>query len=92
MPEGVQLVGLVSDLSSYDDATTLEMAQYICEATGADVYTSLVANEDFLDLLQGLVGVPTTLFIDGNGKFVCDPVVGANVAACKARVEEYLGK
>ena len=92
MPEGVQLVGLVSDLRSYDDAVTLEKARTICESTGANVYTSLVANDDFLTLLQGIVGVPTTFFIDGNGVFVGSPVVGANVNACKAFVEEYLAK
>ena len=92
MPEGVQLVGLVCDLSSYGDARTLGTAQDICAATGADVYTNLVANGDFLSLLQGVVGVPTTFFIDGTGAFVGTPVVGANVAACKAFVEEYLTK
>lgn len=92
MPEGVQLVGLVSDLNSYDDAEILEMAQMICEATGADVYTSLVANEDFTEMLSGVVGVPTTFFIDGNGVVVGSPVVGANVAACKDFVESYLAE
>jgi thiol-disulfide isomerase/thioredoxin len=92
MPEGVQLVGLVSDLNSYDDAEILEMAQMICEATDADVYTSLVANEDFTEMLSGVVGVPTTFFIDGNGVIVGDPVVGANVAACKEFVESYLAQ
>ena len=92
MPEGVQLVGLVSDLNSFDDAEILEMAQMICEATGADVYTSLVANEDFTEMLSGIVGVPTTFFIDGNGVVVGGPVVGANVAACKEFVAEYIAK
>ena len=92
MPEGVQLVGLVSDLNSYDDAEILELAQMICEATGADVYTSLVANEDFTEMLSGVVGVPTTFFIDGNGVVVGSPVVGANVAACKDFVESYLAE
>ena len=92
MPEGVQLVGLVSDLHSYDDAEILEMAQMICEATGADVYPSLVANADFDEMLAGVVGVPTTFFIDGNGVIVGDPIVGANVAGCKAFVESYLAQ
>lgn len=92
MPEGVQLVGLVSDLNSYDDAEILEMAQTICEATGADVYTNLVANEDFTEMLSGIVGVPTTFFIDGNGVIVGSPVVGANVSACKEFVADYIAK
>ena len=90
MPENMQLIGLVSDLYSADDADTLELAQAICEATGADVYTSLVANEDFMDLLYGIVGVPTTLFVDSTGAIVGDPIVGANVAGCKATAEALL--
>lgn len=90
MPENVQLIGLVSDLNSADDAETLELAQAICEATGADVYTSLVANEDFNELLAGVVGVPTTVFVDSTGAIVGDAIVGANVAGCKSTVESLL--
>lgn len=90
MPENMQLIGLVSDLYSADDAETLELAQAICEATGADVYTSLVAGEDFFGLLSGIVGVPTTLFVDSAGKIVGDPIVGANVAGCKKTAESLL--
>jgi len=90
MPENVQLVGLVSDLYSADDAETLETALAICEATGADAYTHLIANEDFLDLLSGVIGVPTTLFVDGQGKLVAEPVVGANVPLCRKIAEDYL--
>jgi len=89
MPENVQLIGLVCDLSSADDTETLELAKSICEATGAS-YTSLIANQDFAELLYGVVGVPTTLFVSGDGALVGEPIVGANVSACKAFVEEYL--
>lgn len=89
MPENVQLIGLVSDLYTADDAQTLELAQAICEATGAS-YPSLIAGEDFMGLLSGVVGVPTTFFVDGSGAIVGDPIVGANVPGCKAFVEEYL--
>ena len=92
MPENVQLIGLVSDLYSTDDAETLELAHAICEATGADVYTSLVANDDFAELLYGVVGVPTTFFVDRTGAIVGDPIVGANVAGCKNTVEKLLSE
>jgi len=89
MPENVQLIGLVSDLYSADDAETLELALAICEATGAS-YPSLIAGDDFMSLLSGVVGVPTTFFVDGSGAIVGEPIVGANVPGCKAFVEEYL--
>lgn len=90
MPENMQLIGIVSDLNSADDAETLELAQEICEATGADVYTSLVAGDDFTELLNGVVGVPTTFFVDRNGALVGNPVVGADVPGCKAVAESLL--
>lgn len=90
MPDNVQLVGLVSDLNTADDAETLETARMICEMTGADNYLHLVTNADFSDLLAGVVGVPTTLFVDGSGALVGEPIVGANVPACMAAVEALL--
>ena len=48
MPENMQLIGLVSDLSSADDAETLELAQMICEATGANVEGCKAAAEALL--------------------------------------------
>lgn len=90
MPENVQLIGLVSDLYSADDADTLETAIAICEATGADVYPSLVAGTDFAPLLSTVVGVPTTFFVNSQGQLIGEPIVGANVAGCMAFVEEYL--
>lgn len=90
MPENVQLIGVVCDLASLDDADTLELANAICEATGANVYPSLVANETLMPLLSTVVGVPTTFFVDGSGNLVGEAIVGANVPGCKAFVEEYL--
>lgn len=90
MPENVQLIGLVSDLYDPNDTDTLEMALAICEATGATNYPSLVSCVDFAPLLNSLVGVPTTFFVDSTGTIVGDPIVGANVPGCIAFVEEYL--
>ena len=90
MPENMQLIGIVSDLNSVDDADTLELAQEICEATGADVYTSLVAGDDFTELLNGIVGVPTTFFVDRNGALVGNPIVGADVEGFKAAAESLI--
>lgn len=90
MPENVQLVGLVSDLYSLEDAKTLEMANLICESTGATNYLHLVASADFDSLMATVVGVPTTYFVDATGAVVGQPIVGANVPGCMAFVEEYL--
>ena len=90
MPENVQLVGLVSDLYTPEDTETLETAKMICEATGANAYPHLIASADFAPLMNTLVGVPTTFFVDGNGQLVGEPIVGANVQGCMDFVEAYL--
>jgi len=89
MPENVQLIGLCADLSTLEDAETLETAKMICEATGV-TYPCLVVNEDFAGLLSTVVGFPTTFFVDSQGNFIADPIIGVNVEGCKAVVEAYL--
>lgn len=91
MPEDVQIIGLVSDLQSYDNTATLNTARMICEKTGV-TYPNLVANEDFYDLLVDVTGVPTTIFVDGNGNVVGDEIVGAYVSRYKEQVEMLLNE
>ena len=38
----------------------------------------LIANDDFADLLKTIKLVPITFFIDSNGKFIGQPVIGDN--------------
>ena len=47
---------------------------------------------DFAPVMGQVVGVPTTLFIDGDGKIVGDPIVGVNVDGYKKFVEDYLSE
>lgn len=89
MPDNVQLLGLVIDISGEDDTEHLDLAVDITQKAGAD-FTNLIANTDFAPVLKDVVGVPTTFFIDGNGNIVGDPIVGADVDGYRAFVEEYL--
>lgn len=91
MPENMQLIGLVSDVSNAEDAAALETARMICEMTGV-TYTSLVANADFLPLLQNVTGVPTTFFVDSTGAVVGEPIVGADIKRCIAAAEALLNE
>lgn len=89
MPENVQIIGLVSDVYSPDDASTIGNAQAIVEATGVD-FVNLVPAEGLNELLSISPYVPTTVFVDSTGKLVGEPVIGANVAEYKQFVEDYL--
>lgn len=88
MPDNVQIVGLIIDISSAEDKN-YEFAQEIVSKADAE-FTHIVANEDFYNILSGIVGVPTTFFVDKDGYIVGSPVIGADVDAYKSFVEEYL--
>ncbi len=89
MPDNVQIVGLIIDINGEEDTEHRDLAVEITEKAGAG-FTNLIANMDFAPVLKDVVGVPTTLFIDGEGNIVGDPIVGANVDGYKTFVEDYL--
>ena len=89
MPENVQIVGLVADISGKEDQEHIDYANLILEKTNAQ-FTNIIPNSDFSDLLSGVSAVPTTFFINKEGKIVGKPVVGAQVSKYKSFVEEYL--
>lgn len=89
MPENVQIVGLIIDINGDDDTEHHDLAIEITQKAGAD-FPNLIANADFAPILKDVIGVPTTLFIDGEGNLVGDPVIGADVDGYKKFVEDYL--
>lgn len=89
LPDNVQIIGLVADVAGKEDADHIELANTILDKTNAH-FTNIIPNNDFAELLSGVVGVPTTFFINKEGKIVGKPIVGAQVPKYKAFVEEYL--
>lgn len=89
LPENVQIIGLVADVAGKEDKEHIELANMILEKTNAQ-FTNIIPNNDFAELLSGVVGVPTTFFINKEGKIVGKPIVGAQVSKYKSFVEEYL--
>jgi thiol-disulfide isomerase/thioredoxin len=88
MPDNVQLIGIVVDVKSQDDQNCSTAVQ-IVEETGAD-YVHLIAADAFNDILEEMVAVPTTFFVDSEGEMVAEPVIGADIEAYKQKAEEYL--
>ena len=88
MPENVRIIGIVTDVPS-EDSDQYALAQQIVEKTGVK-YANLVAGEEFNPVIREIVGVPTTFFVDKDGKFIGSPIVGADVAGYKSFVEGYL--
>ncbi len=88
MPENVQIIGIAADVPS-EDSDQYALAQQIVEKTGVK-FVNLLAGEEFIPIIREIVGVPTTFFVDSEGKFVGSPIVGADVAGYKSFVEGYL--
>lgn len=89
MPENVQIVGLIIDIAGDEDTEHHDLAVDIVQKADAE-FMHLIANADFADILKDVFGVPTTIFVDKDGNIVGDSVIGADVAAYKQFVEEYL--
>lgn len=72
-----QIIGIISDVPKDGDPSALELAQKLIDETGAD-YPHLLLNESlYYGLLSDVTAVPTTFFIDSDGK-ILDTVIGSN--------------
>lgn len=77
MPEGTAIVGLVTDAL---DESYIKLANDIVTETGV-TYTNIIPDNALNDYVnENIVGIPTTIFIDSNGKIVGDALVGAKSA------------
>ena len=88
MPDNVQMLGLEAMNCTFMQSPT---AQQIVEKTGV-TYENVIAPGAFDQFINKLAGVPTTVFIDKNGKVVGEAVVGAKVEEYKQHVEDYLNE
>ena len=91
--KGMQIVGLVSDVTDSDgnlDEAQLSLARDIVAETGAN-YLHVVPGEGLYGLLSQVSGVPTTLFVDSEGKQVGTAYIGAkDLDGWKAVADELL--
>jgi len=87
MPEGTQLVGIIIDGTTPD---TLELARSILDGANAD-FLQIVPDEAIYRYSRGLLGVPSTIFVDSQGKQVGETILGArSYADYLAAIEELL--
>lgn len=91
--KGMQIVGLVADVTDSDgnlDEDQLSLARDIVAETGAN-YLHVVPGEGLYGLLSQVSGVPTTLFVDSEGKQVGTAYIGAkDLDGWKAVADELL--
>ena len=84
--EGFQVVGIVSDVAKSDDETV----QNIIDATGTE-YMHIIPSSDLrTGFLKNVQSVPTTFFVDSNGKQIGDPYLGAKDQDAWAKIIEEM--
>ena len=75
-PEDFQIIGIISDVMEGDE-DTLQTALSLISETGADTYTHLLLNESlYTAMLTDVTAVPTTFFVDSEGR-ILDTVLGS---------------
>ena len=87
-----QIVGLICDVDDPNSETGSTASAQIAE-TGAD-YTHLLATPEVIkNVMFDVYAVPTTLFLDSEGKLLCSAVVGSNsYDTWAAAIDELLAK
>jgi len=89
MPEGSMLVGVVLDVG---DADTLNDAKRIRDRANAD-FPHILPAAGMNAYLTTIAAVPTTIFVDSQGRIVGEPLVGSrSEAAYRAELEKALGQ
>lgn len=81
LPEGTNLIGLISDAGS---EKAIQDAKTIVEQTGV-TYENLIPDQVLYNfLVENVTGVPSTIFVDKDGRIIGDMIVGVRSA------EEYM--
>ena len=78
-PKGVRIIGFVGDVINADGSLSdsqMETARAIVESTGAD-YPHMIPSPDLYGILNQITSVPTTFFVDSEGKQVGYAYTGA---------------
>ncbi len=79
--KGFQIVGICSDAVDLDGNVlndVVQEAQADIQETGADYLHILPTGEIFTDLMPRVTAVPTTIFVDQNGRQLGLAIMGAN--------------
>lgn len=89
LPDNMQIIGIVCDVTK-DDQRSLSDAQDILSTTGVS-YTNIMYTSDFDQYFTDFQYVPTTFFVDSEGRLVNEIIEGADPNAYRAVINK-LGK
>jgi thiol-disulfide isomerase/thioredoxin len=87
MPEGSQLVGIILDA---EDSGAMEDAEKILTKAKAD-FLQILPVQEMTPVLNEVNAIPTTIFVDSQGRIVGGPLVGSrSEEAYRAEIEKIL--
>ena len=90
MPEGTQLIGIILDVEGPNDDGAISEAKRILSKANAD-FIQIFPTKEMESVLRTVRAIPTTIFVDSEGKIVGTPLVGArNEKAYRAEVEKLV--
>ena len=80
--EDIGFIGIVLDINEGDGVSesALRYAKELCNDSGAE-YPYLIPDESLVAFCRNIYNVPTTYFVDSDGKIVGDPIAGSNTAS-----------
>ena len=87
MPDNAQIIGLVCDAS--EGSPQIQKAREILSNANAD-FVNIIPDEQLTKFMNGVEVVPTTIFVDSNGKVVGKVILGADIEAYKSELEKLL--
>ncbi|MDR1978813.1 MAG: TlpA family protein disulfide reductase [Synergistaceae bacterium] len=87
MPEGSQLAGIILDA---EDSETADQAKNILAKAQAD-FLQILPVEDMSPVLGKVLAIPTTIFVNSQGKIIGTPLVGSRSEEdYRAEIEKIL--
>ena len=85
-----QIIGVPTDVN-FDDPESAEYKNAVKTLEWAEAeFKNVKPMGGLAAVMQSMQFVPTSIFVDSEGKIIGEPVIGADTEKYKARIEEYL--
>lgn len=88
MPEGVNLVGIVCDVYE-GSGENVDAAEEILSDAGAS-FENITVNDSLMPYISDLQFIPSSFFVDRNGKIIGEKLEGADYSQTMDQLEQYL--
>ncbi|MDR1650775.1 MAG: TlpA family protein disulfide reductase [Synergistaceae bacterium] len=91
MPEGTQLAGVLLDVTA-GNSSARSSAEKILKNSGAD-FVQILYDPSMDSYTDGIEAIPTTIFVDSEGRVIGEPIVGSRSGReYRAAIEKALKK